>query len=247
MAHPPSLSLNSWLRSGWINRGLRGLSPDTEVLEIGAGQGAFGVRLAKRFRYLGIESDAISGAMAHERVTAAGGDLLIGAAEQTVGDRRFDALVAFEVLEHLEDDLTALRGWVGWLRPGGRLVVSVPSDPRRFGPWDEAVGHYRRYTREQVRSLLEDAGFESISVWSYGWPLGYLLESVRDRLARHQMRTDGSMDARTAGSGRSFQPADVLGPGTWLATLPFRALQWPFSRTRLGTGLVAAARWPGSN
>lgn len=228
-----------------IQRGLRGLAPGSELLEIGAGQGAIGARLATRFRYLGIESDATSGATARDRVSAAGGELRIGLADEVVGDRHVDALVAFEVLEHLQDDQAALLSWSRWLRPGARVVVSMPAGPHRFGPWDAAVGHYRRYTRTQVRQLLEDAGFVSISVWSYGWPLGYLLESVRDQLARRRLSTDGSMQARTAGSGRSFQPPDRLGPVTWLATLPFRALQWPFSRTDVGTGLVAAARWPG--
>lgn len=217
-----------------------------DLVEIGAGRGALGARLAARFRYLGFESDATSGAQAHQRVSAANGRVVIGLAEEADPNGGFDALVAFEVLEHLEDDAAALRTWAGWLRPGGRLVISVPAGPRRFGPADVAVGHYRRYSRAGLQSLLEGAGFEPIRTWTYGWPLGYLLEFVRNRLAsRAGASGEPSMERRTATSGRWMQPRDWAAPITWLATLPFRVLQRPFAQTPFGTGLVAAARWPG--
>jgi SAM-dependent methyltransferase len=218
---------------------------DTRLLEVGAGQGAVSARLSERCDYLGVEADATSAAVARDRVEPNGGRVLVGAAEEVVGEPTVDAVVAFEVLEHLEDDVAALRRWAKWLRPGGRLVLSVPAQPHRFGPWDEAVGHYRRYTRDSLEEALVEAGFEPIGVWSYGWPLGYALETVRNRLADPPVEHEASMEERTAGSGRRFQPGTAFAPLTWLVTLPFRILQVPFARTRLGTGLVAAARWPG--
>lgn len=240
----PPLTLNAWLRADAIEHGLRAVTPGAEVLEIGAGQGAFGARLARRFDYLGVELDQVAAGVASPRVSAAGGSLLVGDALAITRGRRFAAVCAFEVLEHLENDRAALNEWVARVAPGGRLVLSVPAGSHRMGPWDAAVGHYRRYDRQLLADLLIDSGLVDVRVTTYGFPLGYLLEAVRNRLAdRAANRTADTFEERTAGSGRSLQPLR-FGPLTWLLTLPFRLLQLPFRRTRLGTGLVAVGRRP---
>ena len=235
---------NAWLRFDGIRRALRGLPAEAEVLEIGTGQGAMSARIAERVRYDGVEADAVAASVARPRVEARGGQLRVGSVDELVGTRTYQAICAFEVLEHVEDDRAALARWYRWLRPGGRLVLSVPSQPHRFGPWDVAVGHHRRYDGDDLAAKLAEAGFERIQVRSHGWPLGYALEAVRDRLAARGTPDEGSMDERTAGSGRRLQPRDRFGAVTWLLTLPFRMAQVPFRGTRLGTGLTAVAYRP---
>lgn len=73
---------------------------------------------------------------------------------------RLDTVVLTNVLEHIEDDVQALRNFRDTLLPGGRVVILVPALPALFGSMDEAVGHFRRYTPERLRAALEDAGFE---------------------------------------------------------------------------------------
>jgi SAM-dependent methyltransferase len=240
----PPLTLNAWLRYDAIRRGLRPVPAGAEVLEIGPGQGAFGARLAGRYDYLGVELDETAGHLATRRIEAAGGRVLLGDALALTEGRRFAAVCAFEVLEHLADDRAALAAWVGRLAPGGSLVLSVPSGSHRMGAWDAAVGHYRRYDRDQLAALLRDVGLVDVRVTAHGFPLGYALEAVRNRLAdRAAKRTARTPEERTAGSGRSLQPTG-LGGVTWLLTLPFRVLQVPFRRGRLGTGLVAVGQLP---
>jgi 2-polyprenyl-3-methyl-5-hydroxy-6-metoxy-1,4-benzoquinol methylase len=243
----PALTCNAWLRWGWIERGLRSLPRGARLLEIGVGQGAASARLAERFTYLGVEADAEAAAVSSPRIIANGGTLLVGRAEEVLDAEPHDVLVAFEVLEHIEDDVAALRSWSRWVRPGGRLVLSVPARPERFGRWDAAVGHYRRYTRDSLAAAVAAADLELVALWSYGWPLGYVLEAVRNRLADRASQDDGSMDDRTAASGRALQPSGRAGVVTWLATLPFRAIQIPLSGTDVGTGLVVVARRPLAN
>ena len=238
------MTFNAWLRFDGIRRALRGLPRDADVLEIGPGQGAMSVRIAERVRYDGVEADAVAASVARPRVEARGGRLRVGSVDALVGERIYDAVCAFEVLEHLEDDVAALVRWYRWLRPGGRLVLSVPSQPHRFGPWDVAVGHYRRYDRDELGAKLAEAGFERIELRSHGWPLGYALEAVRDRLAARGSSDEGSMEERTAGSGRVLQPRDRFGAVTWFLTLPFRLVQLPLRGTRLGTGLTVIAFRP---
>ncbi len=74
-------------------------------------------------------------------------------------NERIDTIVLSNVLEHIPDDLGALRRFRQILQPGGSLVILVPALPALFGAIDEAVGHHRRYTAESLRRALEDTGF----------------------------------------------------------------------------------------
>jgi SAM-dependent methyltransferase len=84
-----------------------------------------------------------------------------------VSDESLDLVVAFDVLEHLEDDVSAAKGVFNALRPGGVFAVAVPADPKLWSAHDVAVGHVRRYTRETLTALLLGAGFELESVKSW--------------------------------------------------------------------------------
>lgn len=243
MTDPP-LTLSAWLRYDAVERILRRLADVGSVLEIGAGQGAFAVRLARRYAYVGVEPDAVSFATARARLGAVGrGRILHGDVTAIEPAATFDLVCAFEVLEHLEDDRAALAQWRGHVRPGGWVLVSVPYKRSRWGAADAAVGHFRRYERAELAGALAEAGFAEPLVHTYGFPLGYLLEAARNGLwALEGAR--GSREERTAGSGRRHQPPDALAFLTQLATAPFRRAQRPFARTSVGTGLIALARRP---
>jgi SAM-dependent methyltransferase len=83
---------------------------------------------------------------------------LDGAPPAAVSRRRFDAIVAVNVIEHIRDDRALVQTLSGLLKPGGKLVVYVPACPAAFGPLDQALGHYRRYTPGGLGALLEGAG-----------------------------------------------------------------------------------------
>ncbi|HTR32688.1 MAG TPA: methyltransferase domain-containing protein [Gaiellaceae bacterium] len=240
----PPLPLNAWLRYDLIDRSLRELPPDVHtVLEIGAGAGAIGARLARRYEYTGIEPDPAAYARAAERLGAE--RIVCGDSSALDPASAFDLVCSFEVLEHLEDDRAALLDWRGRLREGGFIALSVPARPNRFGPHDRVVGHYRRYDAHMLARLLEDCGFVDVRVRTCGFPLGYALEAARNLIARlHARRGGASMAEQTAASGRWLQPPDAIAWLTAAVAAPFRLLQRPFARTLLGTGLVAVARRP---
>jgi SAM-dependent methyltransferase len=72
---------------------------------------------------------------------------------------RLDTIVLSNVLEHIPDDGAAVRRFRQILPVGGKVLVLVPALPQLFGAIDEAVGHYRRYTPETLRKVLEENGF----------------------------------------------------------------------------------------
>jgi SAM-dependent methyltransferase len=242
----PPLAPRAWLRWDLVDRLLTELRPAT-VLEIGCGQGSMGARLARRADYLAVEPDPTSYAVAEARVAACGGTVLPADHTGVPAGRRYDLVCAFEVLEHLDDDAAALADWVSLVRPGGHLMLSVPAFARRFGPMDTRVGHYRRYDPDELAALLVKAGLVDPRVQVYGWPLGYALEAVRNRMDARHLGSAGAgeptPEERTAASGRHQQPGGgPVGRTIELATLPFRRLQ-RLAPTR-GTGLVAVATRP---
>jgi SAM-dependent methyltransferase len=240
------LAPNAWLRYDLVERMLPAGVQD--VLEIGCGRGGFGVRLAQRYRYVGVEPDAASCSAARQRLDALGTGEVRNIMSEGIGDEKFDMVCAFEVLEHIEDDTAALKEWAGHVRPGGWLLLSVPADQHRFSAFDELVGHFRRYDPEALQALLVSCGFSQISVRRYGYPLNSLTEAGRVAVGKRRLAAtaaaEESYSERTAGSGRVMQPDRALaGTVIRLGTAPFRRLQRVFPDK--GVGLVAIAKVSG--
>jgi len=79
-------------------------------------------------------------------------------------DARFDSVLMVNVLEHIADDVEALRGLSRMLVPGGDVVVYVPALNALYGALDEKVGHYRRYSVWRLREIFREAGLEPIEL-----------------------------------------------------------------------------------
>jgi glycosyltransferase involved in cell wall biosynthesis/protein-L-isoaspartate O-methyltransferase len=136
------------------------------VLEMGAGIGNMTQHLA-RGRKTYVASDIDEEHMARLRVRFRGRpnlDIrkcdLCNAADFRPLIAAFDSVVCLNVVEHVEDDLLALRNIFSALKPGGHAIILVPQDQKAFGTLDEVLGHYRRYSEAQLRSRMEEAGFE---------------------------------------------------------------------------------------
>jgi SAM-dependent methyltransferase len=71
----------------------------------------------------------------------------------------FDAIVALNVLEHIEDDELALKKVYRMLKPGGVAVIEVPAAPHLFDYYDSHLMHFRRYALKPLVELAQDTGF----------------------------------------------------------------------------------------
>lgn len=163
----------------------------------------------------------------------------------------FDYLAAFEVLEHIEDDLAALSDWARYLKPGGSLLVSVPAHPERWNPADVWAGHYRRYRRQDLVALVKKAGFEVETMQCYGFPLANVMERFSGRIYAHQTRKRGgdqmNQDDRTRSSGSDrnlltrIWPIYSSRPGTLAMRMVWKA-QRAFLDGDRGIGYLVVAR-----
>jgi SAM-dependent methyltransferase len=160
-------------------------SPGPRVLNAGAGTGSFSLRLAENgFDVTSVDASSAAVEVLRRRVPGE-----VAQADVTTlpfADAAFDAAVLGEVLEHVEDDRGALEEVARVLRPGGVLVVSVPADPKRFGPSDRWAGHVRRYSRQELLSACEAGGFTVERCRAWGFPSAalyhrYLYERRLDR------------------------------------------------------------------
>jgi SAM-dependent methyltransferase len=77
---------------------------------------------------------------------------------------RFDSVLMVNVLEHIIDDVEALKGLSRLLAPGGKIVVYVPALNGLYGPWDETIGHYRRYSIWRLREVFKQADLDPIEL-----------------------------------------------------------------------------------
>lgn len=82
-------------------------------------------------------------------------------------DNTFDMVVAFEVLEHIQNDKQAAAEMKRVLKPGGTLVFSVPAFNSLFGAKDKAHFHMRRYNKKMMRKLLSEFKEKRIGYWMF--------------------------------------------------------------------------------
>ncbi len=94
---------------------------------------------------------------------------------------RLDTIIIINLLEHIEDDVAALRTMHDLLAPGGVLALLVPAHPALYGAYDKADGHFRRYRKRELREKLRRAGFTPTrlrhfnTVGAVGWWIKYKL------------------------------------------------------------------------
>lgn len=150
---------------------------------------------------------------------------------------QYDAVLALDVLEHLDDDAGALRNLASLVRPGGLVILTVPARLDLWSEFDEIQGHKRRYVRHEFREMIERSGlFGQVGVVSC-WPwLVPLARWSRRRSVRYGSASNSEIYER-------YVRPPVM-PVRWVMNALFR-----FSEGRIltdgeadGTSLLAWAR-----
>jgi SAM-dependent methyltransferase len=135
----------------------RRLRPGARVLDVGCGTGFVLEVLRDTFEVKGVEPEASVRQRAHPSIApliAAGSAFDLDSA----GPRPFDAVLMLDVLEHIADDVGALKSVLGRLAPEGFLLITVPAYKLLWSRHDVDHGHQRRYSRELLRRTVTAAG-----------------------------------------------------------------------------------------
>lgn len=215
------------------------------LLDIGSGQGALALSIASAYPHLqvrGVEY-SLSGVRKARSAAAQIGvharfdqrDLLT---QDVAPNYRAwaDSAVCSEVLEHLDDPRLFLENAGLYLKPGAKLVVTVPAGPR--SALDRHIGHRRHYDPASLRQLLGDAGFRVMRVERAGFPFFNLYRLLV--IARGKALI-GDIDLRDASPGSGWR-GRVLKYVSWGFATAFKLNT---ADTPLGWQLVAVAISPG--
>jgi SAM-dependent methyltransferase len=139
-----------------VIEGLR-LPARARILDAGCGSGRNMVELARHGTVTGVELSETSVRLARERGV---GEVIAGSVlEMPFASDAFDMAVCLDVIEHLDEDVDALRELRRVVAPGGSLLVTVPAYPWLWSGHDVINHHRRRYTRRSLQTAAESAGW----------------------------------------------------------------------------------------
>jgi SAM-dependent methyltransferase len=196
------------------------------ILEIGCGSGGDLSLLARYGQVWGLERSPVLARRARERGAA------LAIYETDFFDQPIDPCVnlfcLFDVLEHIEDDHVFVRRLAERAHRDHMLLISVPACPFLYGPHDELLHHYRRYSRRSVETLLEACGYEVVHS---GYFMFFLFPlAVASRLMDSVKRAFGLRKMEVS-VGR------VPGPINWLFTKSLQLEAWLGGVMRFPIGL----------
>lgn len=144
-----------------------------DILDIGCGDGLFFKDLATLGEPRGIEPDA--GLIDPNNPDRDRIEVVPFTPEYQPG-QTFDLIVMLDVLEHIEDDTTALNHVFDLLSPGGRVIITVPALDVLWSQHDVANRHYRRYTRRLLSQRMVDAGLAIDRIgYFFGWTVAPMI------------------------------------------------------------------------
>lgn len=143
------------------------IGPDSAVLEVGCGKGAFRAFLPESVRYTGLEfNDA-----AVRKAQAAGLDVIRQPVEEHVAaGRRYDVVCSFQVLEHVTEPGKFFHACVEALQPGGKVIIAVPAQDSFLAvaansPLNMPPHHLTRWSDAALRNLARAEGLEQVRIW----------------------------------------------------------------------------------
>lgn len=173
-----------WFRArrrivGDVVRALVPANDTARILDIGCGTGANLAAFADGYDCLGLDISEDAVALASERYPDL--DFRRVDAPEKEADRiaDADAILLLDVIEHIDDDAAFLRDVVEAMRPGAKLILTVPARKKLWSAHDKAFGHRRRYETEDLAALLKPLPVKTLLSSPFNARLHPLVAGVR--------------------------------------------------------------------
>lgn len=157
-----SMSQANWYNKWTLDKFKQYLNGD--ILEVGCGIGNFTKSLIKYGKVWAIDIDKKyideTKESVDEKALVGVGDIEKG--KYFFNGQKFDTIICINVLEHIQDDASALKNLYTLLKEGGYLVLLVPAHQFLFGEIDKSIGHFRRYDKSWLINIINSVGFKIV-------------------------------------------------------------------------------------
>lgn len=107
----------------------------------------------------------------------------------TENNRKFDTIIFIHVLEHIENDKAALDKAYDLVSSGGYVLLEVPALQWLYSEHDKTIGHYRRYNKKLMKSIIDTNKFRIIKLW-YQDPLGVIGSFIYFKLRNIKLKSN---------------------------------------------------------
>lgn len=175
----------------------------TKLLEIGCGTGDFIGQLVKNNKLEITGSEIYLKGLRYAKQNLPDVEFIqFDVTQGTLGED-FDLILAFDVIEHIENDVVAISNINKMLRQGGSFIVSVPQHMFLWSQLDEIVKHKRRYSRRELVAKLQENGFDITYATSFLFVLFPLMLITRlfDRGHKQAQTEEAALEKRVKFSG----------------------------------------------
>jgi 2-polyprenyl-3-methyl-5-hydroxy-6-metoxy-1,4-benzoquinol methylase len=136
------------------------LTKNSKVLDVGCGTGAILDTFAKNFDAYGQDVSEQAVDFCKQRGLK---NVFRGYLNELPSHlKEFDLVTAFDVVEHIEDDLGVLKQMHSLLKKNGSVLITVPAFQMLWGAHDVVTHHKRRYIKKSLRNIMQNAGFEIV-------------------------------------------------------------------------------------
>jgi SAM-dependent methyltransferase len=145
------------------------------VIDVGCGDGQFLLKLflsfGDRYSYSGgdISDEALQMVLQYDFIKDV--CVLDVTNKDTMPNKTYSAVIASEVLEHIEDWQSALQNLAGLVCPDGYIFITVPALMRHWGSHDVFAHHFRRFEIGEIESSLQSLNFQVLESLCWGWPI----------------------------------------------------------------------------
>lgn len=110
----------------------------------------------------------------------------------------YKTVLLWDVLEHIEDDRSALKKIAGLVSLGGHLVLAVPSNHEEWRWDDEFYGHYRHYTKKEISDKLQEVGLRPVVFWDFTFPFFWVMRRIYTYFKKPTEQHSIKIEKRTA-------------------------------------------------